>query len=135
MDIVVKQLAKQFQEEWIFRGLDFHFQSNKIYAITGPNGSGKSTLLQILSGFLPQTSAHVNFESDGKAVSAEDFYKYISVATPYTELIEEFTGQELVKFHFQFKKLRQEKNQDTLLNDINLPATANKLLKNFSSGM
>lgn len=135
MDIVVKQLGKQFQEEWIFKGLDFRFQSNKIYAITGPNGSGKSTLLQVLSGFMPQTSGEINFESNGKQVSPENFYQYISVATPYTSLIEEFTGQEQVKFHYQFKKLRQGKQLNTLLRDINLPATTNKLLKNFSSGM
>lgn len=135
MDIVVKQLGKQFQEEWIFKGLDFRFQSNKIYAITGPNGSGKSTLLQVLSGFMPPTSGEINFESNGKQVSPENFYQYISVATPYTSLIEEFTGQEQVKFHFQFKKLRQGKQLTTLLRDIHLPATTNKLLKNFSSGM
>lgn len=135
MDILVKHLGKQFQEEWIFKKLDYHFQSNKIYAVIGPNGSGKSTLLQIISGFLPQTIGDVNFVSKGRNIAPESYYQHISVAAPYMELIEEFSALELLKFHFQFKKLRTSWSIEDFLAHIDLPNTADKLLKNFSSGM
>lgn len=135
MDIVVKDLGKQFQEEWIFRNLDFHFQQGKKYAIIGPNGSGKSTLLQILSGFLPQTTGEIAYEDNDSLIPSEDFYRHIAVATPYTELIEEFTALELLAFHFQFKKKRFKGELVDFLNQIGLSHTASKQLKNFSSGM
>lgn len=135
MDIIVKNLSKQFQEEWIFKKLDYHFQNNRIYAVTGPNGSGKSTLLQIISGFLPQTVGDVNYISGGKHIAPENFYQHIAVATPYIELIEEFTALEILKFHFQFKKMQAEESLEAFLASIELPGTADKLLKNFSSGM
>jgi ABC-type multidrug transport system ATPase subunit len=135
MEIVVNKLGKQFQNEWIFRNFDFCFSTNKIYAITGPNGSGKSTLLQVLSGFLPQTSGEIDYKNKQTTILPDQFYQYITVATPYTELIEEFTAMELLKFHFKFKNLRQGKNLKNLLSDIYLPKTEDKIIKNFSSGM
>lgn len=136
MEIEAIQLGKQFQNEWIFKDFDFCFSTNKIYAITGPNGSGKSTLLQVISGFLPPTRGKVAFrEDDGNYISADDFYKYITVATPYTELIEEFSAIELLKFHFKFKKLRKLQDLEHFLQRVNLLNAKDKQIKNFSSGM
>lgn len=135
MEIVVKNLGKQFQEEWIFKGLDFCFRENRVYAITGPNGSGKSTFLQVISGFLPQTTGEVIYKTDDRNIAEEDFHKQLSVATPYTELIEEFTTLELLKFHFKFKKKRGFDDFDAFLSHINLLKAKNKVIKNFSSGM
>lgn len=135
MDIIVKNLGKQFQEEWIFRNLDFHFLQGKKYAITGPNGSGKSTLLQILSGFMIQTTGEVTYKNQLGVHLPEHFYRFITVSTPYTELIEEFTAVELLKFHFQFKKKDFEGSIVDLLDRIGLSHTAGKQVKNFSSGM
>jgi len=135
MEIVVKDLGKQFQEEWIFQGLDFSFKENQIYAVTGPNGSGKSTFLQVLSGFMPQTKGEIRYQNKKGTVNPDDFYKYISVATPYTELIEEFTTLELLNFHFKFKKIRDEIDFDSFLSKINLLKARDKVVKNFSSGM
>lgn len=135
MEIEAIELGKQFQNEWIFKDFDFCFSTNKIYAITGPNGSGKSTLLQVISGFLPQTRGELTFRNNGSEVSADDFYKHITVATPYTELIEEFSAIELLNFHFKFKKLRKVQDLEHFLPELNLPNAKNKLIKNFSSGM
>lgn len=135
MEIEAKQLGKQFQNEWIFKDFDFSFSANKVYAITGPNGSGKSTLLQVISGFLPQTRGDLALRNNGRDILADDFYKYITVATPYTELIEEFSAIELLKFHFKFKKLRKGQDIKHFLAKVNLPHAKDKLIKNFSSGM
>ena len=47
--IALTDAGKKFNRDWIFRNLNYTFQSGKNYAITGPNGSGKSTLLQVLA--------------------------------------------------------------------------------------
>lgn len=135
MEIVVKKLGKQFQEEWIFKELDYRFNTNQVYAVTGPNGSGKSTFLQVISGFLPQTTGEVIYQNQNGNLTPEDFYKHISVATPYTELIEEFSTLELLNFHFKFKNIRGEDDFDSFLSRINLSKARDKIIKNFSSGM
>lgn len=135
MEITVKDLGKQFKEEWIFRNLDYRFLSENIYAIIGPNGSGKSTLIQVLSGYLPQSNGTVNYRSGEGTISPEDFYLHISVATPYIELIEEFTTRELLEFHFKFKALSPSIHLDEFLEVIELAGTDDKMIKNFSSGM
>jgi ABC-type multidrug transport system ATPase subunit len=135
MEIVVKKLGKQFQEEWIFKELDYRFNTNQVYAVTGPNGSGKSTFLQVISGFLPQTAGEIIYQNQNGNLTPDDFYKHISVATPYTELIEEFSTLELLNFHFKFKKIRGEGDFDSFLARINLSKAKDKIIKNFSSGM
>ncbi len=135
MEIVIKNLGKQFQEEWIFKDFDYSFRKNQIYAITGPNGSGKSTFLQVLSGFLPQTIGDIIYQTDNSTLSPDDFYQYISVAAPYTELIEEFTTLELLQFHFKFKKMRGNVDFNDFLANIRLLQSRDKIIKNFSSGM
>jgi len=135
MEITVKDLGKQFKEEWIFRNLDYRFLSDNIYAIIGPNGSGKSTLIQVLSGYLPQSHGTVSYLSGEKRISPENFFLHISVATPYIELIEEFTTRELLDFHFKFKALSPAIQLDEFLEVIELGGTDDKMIKNFSSGM
>ena len=57
------------------------------------------------------------------------------MATPYMELIEEFTLQELLKFHFSFKKIRGAYSIENLMDLMELSHAKNKQISLFSSGM
>lgn len=48
--VLLTDTGKRFNRDWIFRHLDYTFETGRSYAITGPNGSGKSTLLQAIAG-------------------------------------------------------------------------------------
>ena len=135
MRITAEKLGKRFNREWIFRNLDFTFEQGNTYAITGANGSGKSTLLQILWGQLPQSAGDVKYESSGKAISITEIFLHLSIATPYMDLIDEFTLTEMVRFHFKFKKVRGDHAIDELIRRMELLHASDKLISNFSSGM
>ena len=105
MKIILENLEKKFNQERIFSGLNYEFVSGGVYALTGPNGSGKSTLLQILAGYHLPSSGTITYQKD-ENIEVEDMYQYISIATPYMDVIEEFTLTELLKFHFKFKKIK-----------------------------
>jgi len=128
-------LGKRFNREWIFRQLSFSFEPGKVYAVVGPNGSGKSTLLRILWGQLPQTTGEVRPTLHGSLVPMSDFYRYVSIATPYMELVEEFTLQEMIAFHFRFKQQQAGTTVDNMISRLELEGAANKVIGNFSSGM
>jgi ABC-type multidrug transport system ATPase subunit len=133
--IQANDLAKRFNREWIFRKFNFTFAFGKTYAITGPNGSGKSTLLQILWGQSPQTSGTITYRSQNGVIPVEEIYKNISIATPYMDLVDEFTLEEQVKFHFSLKKIRQNLSPELVIEKMYLDNARKKQLGNFSSGM
>lgn len=60
----------------ILKGIDFEFESGKIYAIVGKLGAGKTTLLSLLSGLAKPTEGKILFEE--KDISKLDKYKYRS---------------------------------------------------------
>ena len=136
MEIHLSELSKRFNREWIFQNLNFQFSNKKILEIVGPKGSGKSTLLRIISVQMPFTSGKVSyFGLNGEEVNAESVYQEISIAAPYMELIEEFTLEEIWKFHFKFKKGPLIKNTKDVVQILGLEKGQGKVIKNYSSGM
>jgi len=131
--ICVDNLGKKFHYEWIFRNFSFKFSQGNAYAIVGNNGSGKSTLLQLLSGVVPSSEGKVFYQKNENNIEPEDFYRYISWASPYLELIEEMTLLEIINFHQQFKRLEQ--NTTEFIEILRLEKASHKYIKNFSSGM
>jgi ABC-type multidrug transport system ATPase subunit len=135
LTLSVENLSKRFNREWIFRGLSFDFTAGNTYAITGPNGSGKSTLLQVLWGQVPQTSGSISYQKSSKNISVQDISAHISIATPYMDLIDEFTLEEQLNFHFKLKPIRSGITIPDLLQILYLEPAGNKTIGNFSSGM
>jgi ABC-type multidrug transport system ATPase subunit len=135
MIITLKDIGRRFNRDWIFRGVDYTFTSDESYAILGPNGSGKSTLLQVLNGSLSPSTGKIEFANGGKPVEIDTVFTHLSLAAPYLELIEEFTMSEMIDFHFKFKSFKPGIDKETVIALLNLPKSANKLIKYFSSGM
>lgn len=135
MIITLQNIGRRFNRDWIFKGVDYTFTSGESYAILGPNGSGKSTLLQVLNGSLSPSTGKIDFTNDGKPVEIETVFTHLSLAAPYLELIEEFTMSEMIDFHFKFKSFKPGIDKEQVVALLNLPKSANKLIKYFSSGM
>jgi ABC-type multidrug transport system ATPase subunit len=135
MKIVTHNLSKRFNREWIFKNLSYEFNTGKTYALIGPNGSGKSTLLQILWGQMPASEGTVNYSNERGLVPASDVFKSIAIAAPYMDLIDEFTLEEMVKFHFGFKPIREMKSREEVIDIMGLSHARKKMISNFSSGM
>lgn len=135
LTITVNHLSKRFNREWIFSDLNYQFLPGNTYAITGPNGSGKSTFLQVVWGQVPQSSGSIQFQRSSVDIAIEDCFRYIAIATPYMDLIEEFTLNEMLRFHFKLKKIRDGYSIHDLLNIMYLEEASGKQLINFSSGM
>lgn len=135
MQIQLSDAGKKFNREWIFRGVDFVFQSGKTYAITGPNGSGKSTLLQAIAGSLNLSAGKIIWQHQHTNIGDEKAYNYLSLAAPYLELIEEMTAKEFLQFHASFKPLISTATIDNILRLIGLEKAAHKQIRYYSSGM
>jgi len=133
--IQLENIGKKYVREWIFRGVNYEFLSNQYYAILGSNGSGKSTLLQVISSFLTPSEGSVRYFDDKQEISIESFYKYFSIATPYLELLEEFTLLEALDFHRKLKPFFHNYSNQQIVKILELEKAKNKKLQNYSSGM
>jgi ABC-type multidrug transport system ATPase subunit len=135
MQIILTGTGKKFNTEWIFRNLSFTFEKNNPCAVLGRNGSGKSTLLQVISGKIQPTSGKVTYLLNDREINDQEIYRYITLCAPYLELIEDFTLDEMLRFHFSFKKMLPGFTR-SLINDIlDLNTTGKKPIRLFSSGM
>jgi ABC-type multidrug transport system ATPase subunit len=135
MQISLSETGKRFNRDWVFRNFSYQFQSSDTYAITGPNGSGKSTLLQVIAGAVATSEGSVIYKNGDKNIEADNVFRYLSVAAPYQELIEEMTLNEFLQFHKTFKPLMSSISVKGILSMTNLEDAANKQIRFFSSGM
>jgi len=136
LKIILQNIGRRYNREWVFRHLDYTFATGKKYAILGPNGSGKSTLLKVLSGSLAPSEGVLRYaDSAGRELPVESVYQHLSIAAPYAELIEEFTLREMLDFHFRFKGYLPGFGHGRIMDILGLDRSADKPIRHFSSGM
>ena len=137
MKITLENIGKRFNKEWIFRNVSYEFSDSNKYAILGTNGSGKSTLLQIIAGAVSPSEGSVNYVAPTlTGEDAQSPFRDLGLAAPYLELPEEMTWAEAVKFHGKFKKFSPAlKGEEDVISVSGLANSANKEIRNFSSGM
>ncbi|RYU89232.1 ABC transporter ATP-binding protein [Mucilaginibacter terrigena] len=135
MNITLQNIGRRFNREWIFRGVNYTFEGNGNYAVLGPNGSGKSTLLQVLNGSLVPSAGTISYIDGSHSIDPGEIFNYLSLAAPYLEVIEEFSLNEMIDFHFKFKAFKPGMDKIAVADILNLDGSRNKLIKYFSSGM
>lgn len=134
MKIVAQNLEKRYNRHLIF-SLSAEFSGTVPWLITGPNGCGKSTLLQILWGQILPGKGEVLYSFKGNKIEPENIFRYLSIAAPYMDLIDEFTLEEMIDFHFHFKKPAGQFTRSERLEIMELEIHKNKKIGEFSSGM
>jgi len=135
MKVVFNNIGKRFNQEWVFKNLNFTFESPKSYAILGANGSGKSTLAMLFSGYLSPSEGDIQYLFSGKTVDKDEIYTDIAFKAPYIDLIEEYTLRELIGFQKKFKPFLDNLSTDNIIEIMNLKQHENKFVHHFSSGM
>ena len=135
MDISLGDIGKKYNQDWIFRGVNYTFHSGEAYAILGSNGSGKSTLLQIISGKVMPSKGSLEYHHNGKNIEVEKIFRYISLSTPYLELIEEYTLEEMYSLHASLKPMIAGTGFREFMEILAFKRVSGKAIRYFSSGM
>ena len=91
--------------------------------------------MQVLAGMIPQSSGQLTYKNSTGNIAADDIYQKITYAAPYMDLIEEFTLQEQVEFHFKTRRSRLKRTVDEMIQMMYLEKASDKHIGNFSSGM
>ncbi len=138
LSISLNNIGKKFNREWVFRNLNYQILANDKLVILGGNGSGKSTLLQIISGFVSpnEGTIEVSHQSAVDTINSAMLNpKHISFASPYIQLIEDFTLTEIIEHSSLFKPFINKLSTTQIIEMIELSHAKNKFIKQFSSGM
>jgi ABC-type multidrug transport system ATPase subunit len=133
--IILNNTGKKFNTEWIFRNVSYTFEDHGAYAVLGRNGSGKSTFLQVLAGNIVPTSGTIRYSHKAKDIQPELIFRHLSLVAPYQELIEEFTLNEMLKFHFSFKTLMPGFTIPKIIDMLGFASQKGKPIRLYSSGM
>ncbi len=135
IDIKLSSAGKKFGREWIFRKVNLDIAAGQKIAILGLNGSGKSTLLQALTGYLTLNEGELTYSINQEKIEEEKLYAYISLASPYLELVEDFTLQEQIEHAAIYKAFSNKLTTENIVELSGLAAHKDKYIKLFSSGM
>lgn len=135
MTISLNQVGKRYQNNWVFKGIDYTFESGGQYALLGANGSGKSTLLRIVAGMQHANKGTLQYTFENRSIAAEQVFRHISYCAPGMDLVEEMTIEEFLHFHFTFKAIRPSFTVSTIIGEMGMQAAAGKFIHECSSGM
>jgi ABC-type multidrug transport system ATPase subunit len=135
MNILLRNISKRYQKNWIFSNISYEFSSPGKYAVLGANGSGKSTLMRIVSGMQSPSAGKIVFKVGGKTVEPSRVFRYLSYCAPGQELVEEFTLREALEFHFGFKPLLPGISVADVIDKCSLQQSVDKPIADYSSGM
>ena len=135
MTITLENIGKRFNREWIFKKIKTEIKPLSSVAIIGPNGSGKSTLLQIISGSLLPSSGKIYFKKGNHSIPDDKMFQHLSFCAPYLDIIEDFTLEEFLSFHFSFKRTDSSVSLSELPEGMQLNHAKTKKIKDFSTGM
>lgn len=135
MQVTLSDIGRRYNSEWVFRHVDLSLTANNCYAILGGNGSGKSTLLQLIAGNFIPSEGTITYSLNGRAIDQEKVYQYISLASPYMSLLEEFTVTEHIDLHFKLKRAKDNLTTNAIVDLLNFSSNKNKMVRHFSSGM
>src|SRR6185436_1346638 len=100
--------------------------SSKTYALVGNNGSGKSTLLQMIYNFQTISKGQIRYELNDAVLTEHELIHQIAFGAPYLELIEEFSLNEILAFHFGFLPLQSGFDLRELISDAGLAGNESK---------
>ncbi len=133
--IQLNNLGKKFGSEWVFKNLTFQINANDKVVILGGNGSGKSTLLQIISGYVGANQGEIIYTINDKIIEPDKLKNHISYASPYLQLVEDFTLVETIEHSQIFKPFVNNLESKDIVELLELSHAKNKFIKQFSSGM
>ncbi len=127
ISIIVTNAGKKFGREWIFRKISLEINSGEKIVVLGLNGSGKSTLLQALTGYLTLNEGELIYYNNHQKIEDEKQYNHISLASPYLELVEDFTLQEQIEHVAIYKPFLNSLTTENIIELSGLAAHKNNV--------
>lgn len=98
MDIVVKDLVKNYGSQKAVDGISFEVKAGEILGFLGPNGAGKTTTMKAITSYLAPTSGSIYLGKYSVIDDAEKVKKYIGYLPETNPLYEDMNVIDYLQF-------------------------------------
>jgi ABC-2 type transport system ATP-binding protein len=132
--ISIEDLEYSYGATRALRGISFNLSRGEILGFLGPNGAGKTTTVKILTGLLPPESGSVKVLGEELPRGAAKVQSRIGVSFEKTNLYEDMTAEENLKFYARLFGIRKYM-PGPLLERVELVGKEKDRVSSYSKGM
>ncbi|MGY3748996.1 ABC transporter ATP-binding protein [Vagococcus acidifermentans] len=136
MELIIKDLVKQFGNKKIFDAASFTFEKGRIYGLLGRNGSGKTTLFNCIAKDLAYESGSIMLQDNAAPRDYQDTEVGLVHASP--RIPDFMTGYEFIKFFIDMNRdqMNNVRTPDAYLAKVGIAKEdRHRLLRDYSHGM
>ena len=134
MKIEVRNISKNFRNNFVLKDVNAFFESGHIYGLSGRNGAGKSVFLKILCGFYKPSSGEILF--DNKKYDKDNLYLLnMRALIEKPNFFPELTGYENLRLLAKIQNKIGDKEIYEAMKNVNLYDEKDKKYSEYSLGM
>ena len=136
--IEARGLTKRYGEVEALAGLDLVAESGQVVAVLGPNGAGKTTFVRALATLVAPDAGTLRVAGVDARRHPEKVRRVIGLAGQFAAVEEAMTGREnlhMVARLFGHSRRRAALNATTVLAQLGLTDSADRLVRTYSGGM
>ncbi len=115
MDIVVRNLTKQYGQQRAVDNLSFEVKTGEILGFLGPNGAGKTTTMKAITGYLEPTEGTITVGKYSVAESADKVKQLIGYLPEHNPLYLDMNVIDYLRYMAELQKIRKDKINDRIL--------------------
>ncbi|MBN2051414.1 MAG: ABC transporter ATP-binding protein [Spirochaetales bacterium] len=133
-NLIADNLSYSYGKLKAVDGISFSLLPGEILGFLGPNGAGKTTTWKMLTGQMRPQGGTINILGKEIVKNTKEIQKYIGVCFEYTNLYEQMSARENLKF---FSRLFGIRNYDVeaLLRRIGFEDKGDMKIEQYSKGM
>lgn len=132
--IVIKNLAKKFDNTFVVKDSNMTVPKGSIYGFLGANGAGKTTIFKLLTGLLSPTSGTVEVLGFNVTKDRENVLQRIGSLIEAPVFYEHLSAAENLALHLDYMGVTGF-GAETALDMVGLKVTGTKPVSKFSLGM
>ena len=134
MKIEVRNISKNFRNNFVLKDVNAFFESGHIYGLSGRNGAGKSVFLKILCGLYKPSSGEILFNN--KKYDKDNLHLLnIRALIEKPNFFPELTGYENLRLLAKIQNKIGDKEIYEAMKNVNLYDEKDKKYSEYSLGM
>lgn len=134
MKIEVRNISKNFRNNFVLKDVNAFFESGHIYGLSGRNGAGKSVFLKILCGFYKPSSGEILFNN--KKYDKDNLHLLnMRALIEKPNFFPELTGYENLRLLAKIQNKIGDKEIYEAMKNVNLYDEKDKKYSEYSLGM
>jgi ABC-2 type transport system ATP-binding protein len=106
--IVVRGLAKRYDQVNAVRGVDFEVASGEVFGFLGPNGAGKTTTISMLCTLVKPTAGSASVAGHDVVRERDDVRRNIGLVFQDPTLDNYLTGEQNLKLHAELYGIQSD---------------------------